>query len=122
MRFVNGLAIRGLGGALLGAAVASIVPGSATLAGQGGVTHRVLIEKFAFVPETLSIEQGDTVEWINLDVAPHTATQDSGAWDTRNLAKGESAKVVFSSPGTATYICVYHPHMRGRIVVSAARR
>lgn len=79
--------------------------------------HRVLIERFAFVPERLEIRAGDRVEWLNRDLAPHTATAGDRAWDTEGLTKGQAASLAFPAPGTFAYICSYHPHMRGEIVV-----
>lgn len=76
-----------------------------------------MIEEFAFVPERLEIRAGDKVEWVNRDIAPHTATANDRAWDTGGLAKGGSAEVGFSVPGTFAYLCGYHPHMRGEVVV-----
>ena len=47
-------------------------------------THVILIERMAFhrvQPSTLAV--GDTIEWRNQDVVPHTATLASGAIDAR---------------------------------------
>lgn len=79
----------------------------------------VEIQNFKFRPATLSIRPGDTVTWINRDIAPHTATKESNAWDTGNLIKDQSNEIAFSSPGTTSYFCRYHPNMRGGITVSA---
>ena len=81
--------------------------------------HVVEIQGFKFVPETLTIRQGDTVEWINRDIVPHTATTESFSWDTGNLIKDQSNTITFSTPGSASYICQFHPNMRGEITVSA---
>lgn len=83
------------------------------------VVHKVRIEKFRFVPAELSIRPGDSVEWINLDIAPHTATGDDGVWDSGRLNKGQSNWVAFSEPGVQAYFCRYHPSMRGQITVLA---
>jgi len=117
MRQLRLRGILGYSGVLLGAALALAAPGPSD-AEESGNTHQVLIERFAFVPPTLTIAQGDTVEWINRDIAPHTATDNGGAWDTAGLTKGQSSKVAFTAPGTETYICRYHPDMRGEIVVT----
>lgn len=83
------------------------------------VVHQVKIEKFRFVPAELTIRPGDSVEWINLDIAPHTATQDGKLWDTRRLNKNQTAVISFTEPGIQSYICRYHPAMRGQIIVLA---
>lgn len=82
-------------------------------------SHVVDIAKFKFAPATLTIRQGDTVEWINRDIAPHTATENGKAWDTQNLGRGQSARITFSVAGTTAYFCRYHPGMRAEITVTA---
>jgi len=84
---------------------------------RAGEKHRVTIEKFAFVPATLTINRGDTVEFVNADPAPHTATGDGAPWDTGELGKGQSARIGFKDAGTFPYRCEFHPHMRAAIVV-----
>ena len=85
---------------------------------QAAESHHVVeIQGFKFVPASLTIRQGDTVEWINRDIVPHTATKKGKAWDTGKLKKGRSAEVAYSSLGTQSYLCVYHPKMRGEITV-----
>jgi plastocyanin len=79
--------------------------------------HSIRIERFSFVPERLEIEAGDRVEWINEDIAPHTATAPNGAWDTGSLSQGQAASVSFAVSGRYEYRCRHHPQMRGEIVV-----
>jgi plastocyanin len=75
------------------------------------------IEGFAFVPDRLVLRAGDTVRWTNHDIAPHTATDKAGGWDTGRIGKGESADVMFATPGTYQVVCRYHPKMTADIVV-----
>lgn len=81
------------------------------------VVHQVKIEKFKFVPANLTIRQGDRVEWVNMDIAPHTATDEGEGWDSGRLNKGQSNLVTFSEPGVQPYFCQYHPSMRGQITI-----
>lgn len=85
---------------------------------QGAQTHRIVIEKFKFVPERLTIKKGDTVEWINRDFVPHIATAKDKSWESANMAKDEIGKVTLSKLGSHPYICRYHPHMIGEIIVN----
>ncbi len=82
-------------------------------------THTVIIEKFKFIPETLTIKTGDTVIWINKDIAPHTATAvtKEEKWDTKQLRKNQEASITFTKTGNEKYFCLYHPNMRGEIIV-----
>lgn len=72
----------------------------------------------AFHPSELEVAAGDTVEWINRDIVPHTATAaGTGGWDTGHLTRGESALMVPWSSGRVSYVCTLHPTMRAVLVV-----
>lgn len=81
-------------------------------------THQVTIVNMAFQPANLTIAAGDTVVFANQDNAPHTATDDAGAFDTGRLAKGSSASLTFPSAGQFAYHCELHRRMVGTITVS----
>jgi amicyanin len=104
--------------ALLLAALILFVLGSIEIA--RGATHEVAIADFAFSPPTLTIAVGDTVTWTNEDAVVHTATSTAGAFDSGDLAQGESYSLTFTAPGTYMYLCTPHPSMTGQIVVQAA--
>ena len=104
--------------ALLLAALILFVLGSIEMA--RAATHAVAIADFAFSPATLTITAGDTVTWTNEDPVVHTATSTTGAFDSGDLAQGESFSLTFTTPGTYAYLCTPHPSMTGQIVVEAA--
>ncbi|MFY0612839.1 MAG: cupredoxin family copper-binding protein [Hyphomicrobiaceae bacterium] len=83
--------------------------------------HIVEIEKFKFVPEQLTVRLGDTIKWINRDIAPHTATARDRTWDTKRLKKGEAMSVVVSEGMQMDYFCLYHPHMKAKLVLDTSR-
>ncbi|WP_298852650.1 cupredoxin family copper-binding protein [uncultured Ruegeria sp.] len=94
------------------------------LIGTGGMagsakTHVVRIKRFKFEPPELEIRPGDTVEWVNEDAAPHTATSVDKSWDTGALKKNQKASVTFDQVGTRDYFCIYHPHMKASLRVVA---
>ena len=78
----------------------------------------VSIQGFAFNKQTLDISVGDTVQWTNRDSSAHTATSDSGLWNSGSLSNAESFSFTFTSPGSFPYFCGIHPFMTGTIVVS----
>jgi suppressor of ftsI len=78
----------------------------------------VSIKDYAYDPSPLQIEAGATVVWTNNDAVPHTATATDGSFDTGTIAPGDSASVTFATPGTISYVCLYHPSMNGIIEVS----
>jgi plastocyanin len=87
----------------------------------------VTISNFAFSPMTVTIQAGQSVQWVNDDLAQHTSTSDTGstfAWDTGLIAgafgsPGVSAPVTFTTPGTFTYHCNVHSFMQhGTVIVN----
>lgn len=80
--------------------------------------HTIEISMFAFNPATLQVRAGDRVRWVNLDIVPHTATADSGGWDTGEIAANESVQVTISTGMDGPYYCGFHPMMKGRLNVN----
>lgn len=101
------------------AALAATIAFHPVLGARTPKTQPVVIEirKFEFVPKTVRINPGDVVVWKNMDIVPHTATASGGSWDTGSLARSETGNVEFSEPGRINYICAFHPHMTGEIIV-----
>lgn len=98
----------------LGAGAATLGPALPALSASAA---RVDIQAFAFEPAQVTIRAGESIEWINHDFAPHTATGNEGNWDTGELEKNDSAALRFDTPGTYPYFCAYHPHMLGIVEV-----
>ncbi len=80
-------------------------------------THTVLISGFKFVPETLTVNAGDTVVWKNEDIVPHTATADGKSFNSKSIESKASWKYVANKPGTYPYICAFHPTMKAKLIV-----
>lgn len=101
----------------LGAAIA--LTGEANLAFAHGGSHEVAvrIDDFTFVPPTAEILVGDNVTWENGDHAPHTATSLDGTWDTGPLERAAFRRVTFNEPGEYRYVCTFHLHMKGTVLV-----
>jgi len=94
------------------AAWATIASGA--LAADSGVT----IAGFAFSPQTITIDVGDSVTWTNNDDVDHTAT--GSDFDTSTITSGGgTAKVTFDTAGTFAYACAIHPSMTGTVVVGS---
>lgn len=79
---------------------------------------RVTIQMSKYSPDRIEIKAGQTVEWINNDVAPHTVTaQDNNAFDSGTIEPDASWSHTFSEPGTFPYYCTFHPEMKGIVEV-----
>jgi plastocyanin len=80
-------------------------------------TVAVRIQGMKFSPATLQVSAGDTVTFTNADGVPHTATSDTGAFDTGRLTRGKSASLTLSATGSFACHCAVHPSMKGTITV-----
>jgi len=87
----------------------------ATAQASEPVVHRVEIQQFRFVPDTLKVRPGDRVVWVNRDIVPHTATAVDGNWDTGKIEANGVAEIAVVTASTNAYFCVYHPSMKGRL-------
>jgi plastocyanin len=80
-------------------------------------TSIVHVKNFAFVPDKVTINAGQTVRFVQDDETPHTVTAADKSFDSGNLDKGKSWTHTFDKAGTFAYFCVYHTFMKGTIVV-----
>src|SRR4249919_1356950 len=59
----------------------------------------VAIADFAFEPATVEIPAGNTVCWTNTGAFSHTATSDTGAFDSGTLTTGQEFRFTFTIAG-----------------------
>lgn len=102
------------------ATAAGLALATVALAGTAlAADQDVAISGFTFSPRTVTVNVGDTVTWTNSDAQAHTATSGS-AWNTGDIAGGESASITFQTAGTFDYICAIHPTMTGTVIARGA--
>jgi plastocyanin len=82
-----------------------------------GTPNTVVVSNLTFGPTTITVAKGTTVTWKNNDGITHTATSDTGDWDSGNIPPGGSKSVTFNSIGTFQYHCSIHSMMTATIVV-----
>ncbi len=101
------------------ALLASVLGAAALGAGAPPRTavHPVHVRQYAFAPDSLVVALGDTVEWDNGDLVPHTVTSDTTAWDSGDIATAHRYRVVATARGRTAYHCEIHPEMHGLLVV-----
>jgi plastocyanin len=97
---------------------------AAGLSGRGRATsgpseHIVEITSFRFKPSSLNVRAGDTVTWINQDIAPHTATAENESWDTGQIDKGQQKSVIINDDTPKAYFCRFHPAMKAKLIIDA---
>ena len=80
-------------------------------------THTVTIEEMRFQPERLTVARGDTIVWVNNDLVPHTATSETGRFDSQTIQTAKSWKFTARTKGEFAYICSFHPTMKAMLNV-----
>ena len=80
-------------------------------------TYLINMQIAGFDPPELTVKAGDRVTWVNNDLFPHTATADDKTFDSKTVAPSGKWTFVAGIPGTHTYICTFHPTMKGTIKV-----
>jgi len=79
--------------------------------------HVVTITSMSYGRMPTGLVAGDTVTWVNKDTVAHSATARDHSFDVR-LNPGQTKKTVLQKPGTVLVYCIYHPMMRGQLVVA----
>jgi plastocyanin len=77
-----------------------------------------------YIPESVTINVGDTVKWNNVDTAAHTVTGGSpadgpsGVFDSSLVMGGATFAYTFDEAGNYDYFCMVHPWMIGDVQVN----
>jgi plastocyanin len=90
----------------------AVIPATALAA-----THTIVMEGVVFVPETVTVKQGDTVVWVNKDPFPHTATAQDRSFDSGEMGSEKTWRYTVKKKGKFPYLCTLHPTMKGTLVV-----
>jgi plastocyanin len=80
-------------------------------------TIQITIDKLVFAPVEVNAKVGDTIEWINKDMLAHTATGTHGEFNVV-IGPKKTGRLVLKKAGAVDYFCIYHPNMKGRLVVT----
>ena len=99
-----------------------------------GVVHRVDARDDNFRPETIEIDAGDTVQWVNRGRSDHDVipVDDDWQWEERDdpewgvalddFGPGAEYEHTFTEPGEYPYVCTIHAvgdqGMVGTVVVT----
>ena len=78
--------------------------------------NTINITNFAFDPNSITVNLGSTVRWVNRDSVPHRILFADGA-DSKVLAPSQSWSRKFDGAGTFDYACTIHPAMQGTVIV-----
>ncbi len=77
-----------------------------------------------YAPDTLTVNKGDGVAWLNEDNAPHTVTsRTENLFDSSIIAVG-ATYILNTAPiaeGDYEYFCTLHPHMVAMLKIAAGQ-
>ncbi len=121
-------------GSVIGNESASVVIPKGSASPEVDITK--LTPRQWYLPSKISINQNDTVTWINKDTEGHTVTSGigegleslvnkkqgtkNGLFDSGIFKPGTNWTYQFEQPGVFTYFCTVHPWMEGTVVVKKA--
>ena len=77
-----------------------------------------------YLPAEITINVGDTIEWVNVDTAAHTVSSGSPSegptfdFDSSLIRADASFEFTFEEAGTYDYYCMVHPWMLGSVSVN----
>lgn len=78
---------------------------------------RVVIDKYRFEPQALTVAPGTTVEWVNQEKRTSHSVLIDGHPESDRLFPGETFRFRFDQPGSYAYHCGPHPAMTGTVEV-----
>ena len=90
------------GGVLLACLIGSAAARSSGAAG-------IRIDNFSFGPETLTLDKGTAVTWMNQDDIPHLIVLSTIGVRSKALDTDQSFAYRFDRIGTFAYVCGLHP-------------
>ncbi|WP_048066247.1 cupredoxin domain-containing protein [Methanosarcina acetivorans] len=77
----------------------------------------VEIRDYKYIPDSLTVDVGQTVRWTNYDTVLHDVV--GSGIESEYLKQGETFTYTFEQEGTYDYICTLHPSMEGKVIVGA---
>ena len=94
-------------------------PAATAEAAKPDPMSQVAIKLFQFQPAKIEVNRGTTVSWINQDEILHTVTAEKkeNGFAASLDGKGKRFSFSFAQPGTYSYFCERHEHMRGEVLV-----
>jgi plastocyanin len=81
-------------------------------------SYTIEIKQLKYFPNVVTVHPGDTVQWKNSDIVPHTATTVDKGFDSGSIAVGGTwTLTVPAKTGNFFYKCTFHPNMKAKLIV-----
>ena len=91
--------------------------GSVASAAPPAQMQIVEIRGMKYQPDVVTVQVGETVQWKNDDIFPHTVTAVDKSFSSPLIRPGGTWKFVAKKAGTFPYGCTPHPNMHGKLIV-----
>ncbi len=89
-----------------------------TATGGDGETVTIKMANIQFDPQSVTVQAGQTVTWVNEDDVQHDADFTSGGdFESDLVGKGGEIEWKAEGSGDVEYVCSVHPNMTGTITV-----
>lgn len=105
------------GWARAAAGVAALVWGPVALApAEAAATHPISIaQNRTFSPPDMAVDVGDTVTWTNASTEDHNVR--GGPFASPGMKPNMTYSYTFTKAGAISYVCDFHPTMKGKLTV-----
>jgi plastocyanin len=97
------------------AAIGVVAAGATTPGASATPVTSVTIKGYKFVPSKFTVTAGTPIVVKNKDGAIHDLAAVNGAFKTKYIEGGKSAKFTVKKPGTYKIVCTLHTYMTGKI-------
>ena len=84
---------------------------------SGPGANEVWMKNTAFDPASITVSVNSTVTWTNKDGYSHDVTATDSSFYSGTIPSGATYTHQFTTAGTYTYRCTFHPGMTGVVVV-----
>ena len=85
---------------------------------SSSIPNSIEITSSSFQPNSMTVDVGTTVTWINHDTKDQVVVASNGDFDSGNIVAGGQYQYVFSKAGTFDYYSKVTPSMTGKIIVT----
>src|SRR5438105_7260632 len=102
----------------------AIVTAVCALAGAGfavaslSALKVVSIKSTGFVPKTVTVAGGDTVQWKNVDTVSHQPVANNAAFACPTITPNHTCSKPMNAPSTIPYHDALHPTLKGTVKVT----
>jgi plastocyanin len=103
---------------LLIATAVCVLAGAGFAAAALTTLKAVNIKSTGFVPKSVTVAGGDTVQWKNVDTVTHQVVANSGAFASGQITPNHTYAQRLDTPGSYPYHDALHPTLKGTVKVT----